>query len=67
MRFGPFIAGAMAGVVGLIGAHAGTLDDVKKRGVLHCGTNPGLAGFSLPTTEGEWAGFDVDFCRKMFS
>lgn len=46
-------------------ASAGTLDDIKARGVLHCGTGPGLAGFSLPSSSGEWIGFDVDFCRAI--
>lgn len=49
------------------GASAGTLEDVKARGVLHCGTGPGLAGFSLPSAAGEWVGFDVDFCRAIAS
>ena len=29
-------------------AGAGTLDQVKARGYLQCGSNPGLAGFGLP-------------------
>lgn len=68
-RIGRFAAGvsffALSFGVGAGAAVAGTLDTVKERGVLHCGTNPGLAGFSLPTKEGEWAGFDVDFCRAI--
>ncbi len=46
-------------------ASAGTLEDIKSRGVLHCGTGPGLAGFSLPSSSGEWVGFDIDFCRAI--
>ena len=44
---------------------AGTLDQVKQRGMLVCGANTGLAGFSLPDEKGAWTGIDVDFCRAM--
>lgn len=46
-------------------AEAATLDKVKARGILICGTNPGLAGFGLPNDKGEWTGFDIDFCRAV--
>ncbi len=46
-------------------AAASTLADVKKRGLLLCGSNPGLAGFGLPDGQGHWAGIDVDFCRAI--
>src|SRR5665213_2908044 len=42
-----------------------TLDQVKKRGFLICGSNPGLAGFGLPDDKGNWTGFDIDFCRAI--
>jgi general L-amino acid transport system substrate-binding protein len=44
-------------------ATAGTLEDVKARGTLICGTNPATAGFSLPDNNGNWTGFVVDYCR----
>ena len=44
---------------------AGTLDDVKKAGVLKCGVNTGLAGFSEADSKGHWRGLDVDYCRAM--
>ena len=44
-------------------AGAGTLDQVKQRGFLACGTNPGLPGFALPDDKGNWTGLDVDLCR----
>ncbi|ACB95234.1 amino acid ABC transporter substrate-binding protein [Beijerinckia indica] len=47
------------------GALAGTLDEVKGRGFLNCGSNPGLAGFGLPDDKGQWVGFDIDFCRAV--
>jgi len=46
-------------------ASAGTLDDVKARGVLNCGSNTGLAGFGQPDAQGNWNGFDVDMCRAV--
>jgi general L-amino acid transport system substrate-binding protein len=44
-------------------ATAGTLDDVKKRGVLRCVVSTGIAGFAYPDENGVWKGFDIDFCR----
>jgi general L-amino acid transport system substrate-binding protein len=46
-------------------ASASTLDDVKARGTLICGTNPATAGFSLPDNNGNWTGFVVDYCRAV--
>jgi general L-amino acid transport system substrate-binding protein len=42
-----------------------TLDAVKKRGLLHCGVNVSLAGFSQPDAQGNWKGLDVDVCRAV--
>lgn len=43
-------------------AHAGaTLDGVKQRDVLACGVNVGVAGFSLPDSQGIWRGMDATF------
>ncbi|MHC1549495.1 amino acid ABC transporter substrate-binding protein [Phyllobacterium sp. K27] len=47
------------------GASAATLDIVKERGFLQCGVNTGSAGFASPNDKGEWAGFDVDYCRAV--
>ena len=47
------------------GASAQTLKQVKDRGVLNCGANTGLAGFSLPDAQGKWTGLDVDVCRAV--
>lgn len=46
-------------------ASATTLDDVKARGELNCGTNTGLAGFAAPDANGNWQGFDVAVCRAV--
>ncbi|OAB54971.1 amino acid ABC transporter substrate-binding protein [Phormidium willei BDU 130791] len=55
--------GALA--VGAGAASAQTLEDVKERGVLNCGASTGIAGFSNPNDQGEWEGFDIDFCRAV--
>ena len=46
-------------------AFAGTLDDIKARGELICGSNTGLTGFGAPDAAGNWSGFDVDLCRAV--
>ncbi len=46
-------------------AAAGTLDDVKARGELICGTNAALAGFAAPDASGVYQGFDVAICRAV--
>ncbi len=53
-------------VLGIAGAaSAQTLSDVRDRGYLNCGVNTGLAGFATPNDQGEWEGFDVDYCRAL--
>ncbi len=47
------------------GQGARTLEQVKARGFLSCGSNPGLAGFGMPDDKGTWAGLDVDLCRAV--
>ena len=44
---------------------SGTLEDVKARGELICGSNTGLTGFGMPDANGTWVGFDVDLCRAV--
>jgi general L-amino acid transport system substrate-binding protein len=44
-------------------AGAGTLDTVRSRGTVICGANGQLPGFGLPDAQGNWTGFDVDYCR----
>ncbi len=45
--------------------HGSTLDVVKERGKLMCGSNTGLAGFGNPNDAGVWEGIDVDVCRAV--
>src|ERR1700744_3943944 len=60
-----WLAGAAFAVVGALSANAGTLDQVKARGQLICGSNPGRAGFGLPDDQGVYKGLDVDECRAI--
>ena len=60
------LLGAFAAVTAMAGmASATTLDDVKARGELLCGSNAGLAGFSAPDANGVYQGFDVAMCRAI--
>jgi general L-amino acid transport system substrate-binding protein len=42
-----------------------TLELVKQRGQIVCGSNQGLPGFSMPDRQGNWSGLDVDYCRAI--
>jgi len=46
-------------------AMAGTLDEVKARGVLKAGVNGGVFGFSMPDKKGVWKGIDVDTAKAV--
>ena len=57
--------GAGLGLAAVTAAQAGTLDDVKAKGFIQCGSNPSLIGFGFPDDQNNWTGFDVDFCRAL--
>ncbi len=44
---------------------AATLDDVREKGHVQCGISTGLPGFSFKDDDGEWQGFDVDYCKAV--
>src|SRR5271168_3727072 len=60
-----WLAGAALSAAAAITANAGTLDQVKARGQLICGANPGRAGCGLPDDQGVYKGLDVDECRAI--
>lgn len=63
-KISTLIAGSLA--LGLsFGSQAGTLDDVKAKGMVSCGVSTGLAGFSQKDEKGNWSGLDVDICRAV--
>jgi general L-amino acid transport system substrate-binding protein len=61
LLFWAAIVGAMAGQQ----ATAQTLEAVRERGFLVCGSSGPLAGFSQQDVDGRWSGFDVDMCRAL--
>ncbi|GHE51261.1 amino acid ABC transporter substrate-binding protein [Camelimonas fluminis] len=69
MKRAPVLMAMTCGVIAAAAngapASAGVLDQVKQRGELICGSNPGLAGFGVPDDKGKWTGFDVDYCRAI--
>ena len=65
MRVSKLLLAAAAATALSTAASAGTLDDVKAKGFIQCGVATGLAGFAAPNDAGEWAGFDIDYCRAL--
>ncbi|MGH9245931.1 MAG: amino acid ABC transporter substrate-binding protein [Acidimicrobiales bacterium] len=41
----------------------GLLDEVRERGTLRCGVNDTIPGFGFADDQGNFAGFDIDYCR----
>ena len=61
---------AVVGVLAFAGAATSqdvvkspTMDKIKQRGELMCGTDTGIPGYSYQDSKGEWLGLDVDLCR----
>jgi general L-amino acid transport system substrate-binding protein len=67
IKYATILAGAviLAASVASGSAVAGTLDSVKKNGVVTCGVSTGVAGFSIADAQGKYTGLDVDFCRQV--
>jgi general L-amino acid transport system substrate-binding protein len=59
------LVGALAAMLGASPVSATTLDSVKQKGFVQCGVSQGSPGFSLPDTQNNWTGMDVDFCRAV--
>jgi general L-amino acid transport system substrate-binding protein len=57
--------GAGLSLAAVTAAQAGTLDDVKAKGFIQCGSNTSLIGFGAPDDQNNWTGLDVDFCRAL--
>jgi general L-amino acid transport system substrate-binding protein len=63
-RSGAAIAFSVAASLAATAASAqATLNKVKQNGFLVCGSNPALPGFGIPDAQGNWTGFDIDYCR----
>lgn len=66
MRKVLYVLAGLALLAGTAQAQLGLLDEVKVRGAVRCGVNgSGLPGFGFVGADGEYAGFDVDFCRAI--
>lgn len=68
LRLGAAALALSAGLTvaaGEASAQQSTLAQIKQRGVLRCGVNTGLAGFSAPDSQGRWTGMDVDVCKAL--
>ncbi|WP_175528530.1 amino acid ABC transporter substrate-binding protein [Devosia crocina] len=62
----PFLLVLALVLLGLVApAQAQTLDAIRARGFLVCGSSNPLAGFAQQDVEGRWQGFDVDLCRAL--
>jgi len=53
------------GIVGPSPAHAGTIQEIKRRGHVRCGIAASASFADFNRTTREWSGFDVDFCRAL--
>ncbi|GAB5468149.1 MAG: amino acid ABC transporter substrate-binding protein [Rhodospirillales bacterium] len=56
-------AAALVAAVGSGAAQAELLDDIKERGEVRCGTLNYLPGVGFLDDQGQWSGFNVDFCK----
>jgi general L-amino acid transport system substrate-binding protein len=65
MKISVFLGSVAAATLMAGAGMADTLADVKARGELNCGVNTGLVGFAAPDANGNWTGFDVDFCKAV--
>ncbi len=61
----PIVLGFAAALAFGAVAEGQTLKTVQDRGSLICGVNPGLEGFASKGADGQWSGFDIDFCRAV--
>jgi general L-amino acid transport system substrate-binding protein len=62
---GMLLAAGLAQPAFAQGSGSTTLDAVKARGQLICGTSADTAGFSLPDSKGVMQGIDADECRAV--
>ena len=66
---GALLFGAVAAFAAPAFAQSGsgstTLDTIRSRGQFVCGVSTGVAGFSLPNSQGVMQGIDADTCRAI--
>ena len=59
------LAALSLGLAASAASAADTLQTVRNRGRLVCGTSQGVPGFSSQDDHGVWHGFDTDICRAL--
>lgn len=59
------LATAIAALVSALPAQSETIKDIEKRGFLKCGVLNDYPGFGFLDSQGNYQGFDVDFCRAI--
>ncbi|WP_334191983.1 amino acid ABC transporter substrate-binding protein [Pararhodobacter sp.] len=68
MHFGlrslPLVAAALT-LLPVAGQAQSTLETVRERGRLICGSSQGAVGFGAPDSNGYWRGLDVETCRAV--
>jgi general L-amino acid transport system substrate-binding protein len=57
--------GLAASLLATAASAEATLNSVKQKGILTCGSNRGAPGFGAPDAQGNWSGLDVDLCRVL--
>src|SRR5829696_651603 len=57
--------GLTASLLATAASAQATLNSVKQKGALTCGSNRGTPGFGAPDAQGNWSGLDVDLCRAI--
>jgi general L-amino acid transport system substrate-binding protein len=62
---GAALLGAAAALPAAAQPAADTVAAIRARGQLVCTTAPSTVGFSLPDSQGNWRGIDVDYCRAV--
>jgi general L-amino acid transport system substrate-binding protein len=65
MAVGAALAAAAVTATGLPAVAGERLEAVRERGVLVCGVNSDVPGFSAQDESGAWHGLDVDYCRAL--
>jgi len=66
MRFGTLLTAAAVAIALPVAASAGEiLDEIKERGKLRCGIYENVPALATLDDQGEWQGFDVDYCRAL--
>ena len=58
-------AALMMGAPAFAQPSADTVGAIRQRGQLICSVSPSTVGFSLPDSQGNWRGLDVDYCRAV--